>query len=134
MGETGQPWQVQAGGGRSVPGDGTAIELPSGQSVTLVETIWNTPGPQGLATRFRFLAPEINPETGSVDFLAAADDIAWLCQNFALSRVTDEGPIPSQIIISLEDRPVPFGEADPDAVQYFEAFRVENGACIWEVF
>jgi hypothetical protein len=80
-----------------VPGDGTAIELPSGQSVTLVETIWNTPGPQGLATRFRFLAPEINPETGSVDFLAAADDIAWLCQNFALSRVTDEGPIPSQI-------------------------------------
>jgi hypothetical protein len=48
--------------------------------------------------------------------------------------VTDEGPIPSQIIISLEDRPVPFGEADPEAVQYFEAFRVENGACIWEVF
>ena len=37
MGETGQPWQVQAGGGRSVPGDGTAIELPSGQSVTLVD-------------------------------------------------------------------------------------------------
>ena len=81
-----------------------------------------------------FLAPEINLETGSVDFLAAADDIAWLCQNFALSHVTDEGPMPSQIIISLEDRPVPFGEADPDAVQYFEAFRVENGACIWEVF
>jgi hypothetical protein len=134
VGETGQPWQVQAGGGRSVPGDGTAIELPSGQSVTLVETIWNTPGPQGLVTRFRFLAPEINPETGSVDFETAAGDIEWLCQNFALPRVTDEGPMPSQIIISMEDRPVPFGEADPEAVQYFEAFRVENGACIWEVF
>lgn len=134
MGDQGQAWRVQAGGGHSVPGEDLAIELPSGQMVTLVETIWNTPGPQGLATRFRFLAPEINLETGSVDFMAAADDIAWLCQNYALPRVTDAGPMPGQIIISMEDRAVPFGEADPDAVQYFEAFRVENGACIWEVF
>ena len=81
-----------------------------------------------------WVRPEINPETGSVDFLAAADDIAWLCQNFALSRVTDEGPIPSQIIISLEDRPVPFGEAAPDATQFFEAFALQDGTCIWEMF
>ena len=134
MGGQEQAWQVQAGGGHFVPGEDITIELPSGQLVKLVETIWNTPGPQGLATRFRFLAPEINHASGSVDFQAAAEDIAWLCQNYALSRVTDAGPMPGQIIISLEDRPVPFGEADPEAVQYFEAFRVENGVCIWEVF
>lgn len=134
MGDAEQLWQVQAGGGQAVPGEDLGIELPSGQVVTLLETIWNTQGPQGLVTRFRFLAPEINPDTGSVGFEAAAGDIEWLCQNFALARVSDAGPMPSQIIISMEDRLVPFGEADPEAVQFFEAFRVENGACIWEVF
>lgn len=134
MGDQGQMWQAQAGGAQSVPGDGAAVALPSGQVVTLAETIWNAPGPTGLVTRFRFLAPEINPETGSVDFPAAADDIAWLCQNYALERVTDFGPLPSQIIVSLEDRVVPFGESDPDATQFFEAYSIENGACIWEMF
>ena len=44
------------------------------------------------------------------------------------------GPQPSQIVISLSDRAVPFGEADPEATQFFEAYRVEGGACIWEMF
>lgn len=134
MGDHGQMWQAEVAGGQSVPGDAAAILLPSGQTVTLVETIWNAPGPQGLVTRFRFLAPEINPETGSVDFMAAADDIAWLCQNFALERVVQTGPLPSQVIVSLADRELPFGETVPEATQYFEAFRIENGSCIWEVF
>ncbi len=134
MGDQGQSWQAETGGGRSVPGDGFALALPSGQTVTLVETIWNTPGPDGLVTRFRFLAPAINPQTGTVGFDAAVQDIAWICQNFALARVSEFGPLPSQIIVSLEDRPVPFGEANPEATQFFEAFRIEDGACIWEVF
>lgn len=138
MGEWGQDqaaaWRAQSDGGRHVPGDDAPIVLPSGQTVTLIETIWNTPGPQGLVTRFRFLAPDINGQTGAVDFAAAADDIAWLCQNFALDRVVQTGPLPSQVIVSLEDREVPFGEPAPDATQYFEAFRIENGSCIWEIF
>jgi hypothetical protein len=134
MGDHGQIWRTEAAGGQSVPGDAAAIVLPSGQTVTLVETIWNTSGPEGLVTRFRFLAPEINPETGSVDFTAAADDIAWLCQNFALERVVQTGPLPSQVIVSLADRDLPFGETVPEATQYFEAFRIEDGTCIWEVF
>lgn len=134
MGDQGQIWQVQTGEGRIVPGDGLTLALPSGQSVTLVETIWNTTGPMGLVTRFRFLAPEINPASGSVSFEVAAEDIAWICQDFALKQVMDAGKAPSQIVISLEDRLVSFGEADPEATQFFEAFRIENDACIWEVF
>ncbi|NEY91455.1 DUF6497 family protein [Tabrizicola oligotrophica] len=134
MGDQGQIWQVQSGGGQTVPGDGLAVSLPSGQTVTLVESIWNAPGPMGLVTRFRFLAPEINPATGSVGFDLAAQDIAWLCQNYALERVMTNGPLPAQVIVSLEDRPVAFGEADPEATQFFEAFRIEDGSCIWEVF
>ena len=45
-----------------------------------------------------------------------------LCQNFALPRISDIGPQPSQIVSSLSDRPVPFGEAAPDATQFFEAY------------
>lgn len=134
MGDPGQIWQAEAGDGRSVPGDGLTLPLPSGQVVTLVETIWNTQGPMGLVTRFRFVAPEINPDTGSVGFDVAAQDIAWICQNFALEKVAEFGPLPSQIIVSLEDREVPFGEADPEATQFFEAYRIENGSCIWEAF
>lgn len=134
MGDQGQIWRAEAEEARSVPGDGLTLDLPSGQSVTLIETIWNTMGPDGLVTRFRFLAPAINSTEGTVGLDAAAEDIAWLCQNFALQRATEFGPLPSQIIVSLEDRPIPFGEADPEATQFFEAFRIENGACIWEVF
>ena len=134
MGGNGQIWQAEAADGRSVPGEGLALTLPSGQVVTLIETVFNTMGPMGLVTRFRFLAPAINPTSGTVSFETAAEDIAWTCQNFALQRVTDFGPLPSQIIISMEDREVVFGEPDPEATQFFEAFRIENGACIWEVF
>lgn len=138
MGDLGQILQVQAAGGQVSPGDDTGIALPSGQVVTLLETIWNAPGPQGIVTRFRFLAPSINSETALeaavVEFEAAAADIAWLCQNYALDRVVQAGPMPAQVIVSLSDRAVPFGETAPEVVQYFEAFRIENGVCIWEVF
>lgn len=134
MGDQGQAGQAQAGGGQSTSGDAMLIALPSGQSVSLIEAIMNSPGPNGMVARFRFLAPQINPENGTVDLETASSDIAWLCQNYALARVAELGPTPSQIIVSLEDRAVPFGESDPEAVQFFEAFRVENGSCIWEVF
>jgi Family of unknown function (DUF6497) len=128
---------VQDAGGQVIPGDDQGISLPSGQVVTLIETIWNAPGPDGLVSRFRFLAPAINPattaETGPVEFENAAKDIAWLCENFALQQVAKMGPAPAQVVVSMSDRLVPFGETDPEAVQFFEAFRIENGTCIWEM-
>lgn len=134
MGDQPQIWQVQADSGHSTSGEGEVITLPSGQAVTLKEAIWNVPGPVGLVTRFRFLAPQIDPKTGNVDPETAATDMAWICQNFALDRVVQAGALPVQIIVSLSDRDLPFGETAPEATQFFEAFRVENGSCIWEVF
>jgi len=110
------------------------VELPSGQIVTLLDVIWNEPGPEGLTTRFRFLAPEIAAEGGSVDFDTAVEDMAHLCQTYALPRVADNVPVPQQIIITLSDRPVIFGEAAPEATQFFEAYRIEDGLCIWEIY
>lgn len=110
------------------------IVVPSGQEVMLLEVITNVPGPEGLTARFRFLAPGIAREGGSVDAETAALDMDALCKDFALPRISNLGPVPRQVIISLSDRDVPFGEARPDATQFFNAYSIEDGQCIWEMF
>jgi hypothetical protein len=117
-----------------IPVEDTAfVDVPSGQPVTLIDTVLNEPGPAGVTIRYRFLAPEIAPGA-SISFETAVIDIAALCDSYALPRLTDTDPAPDQIIISLSDRVVPFGQTDPEATQYFEAYRIENGTCVWELF
>jgi hypothetical protein len=125
---------VATEGGQAIPGEGLQVAVPSGQTVTLQEVLWNVPGPDGMAARFRFLAPGIARDGGTVPFEAASEDMAWLCQNFAVPRISTLGPAPVQIIISLSDRDVPFGQPDEEATQFFEAYRLEDGQCIWEAF
>lgn len=110
------------------------ITLPSGLQVSFLDMVQNAPGPDGTALRFRFLAPAIARDGGTVDFEMAAPDMAHLCQTFALPQLADIDPKPDQIIISLSDIEVPFGEAVPEATQFFEAYRVEGDTCIWEAF
>ncbi|WP_395539435.1 DUF6497 family protein [Neotabrizicola sp. sgz301269] len=109
---------------------GEAVAVPSGRAVTLLDVIMNAPGVEGAAARFRFIVPDL--KAGEAD--AWADDMLALCQDYALPRVRDNVPAPSQIIISLSDRAVPFGEAAPEAVQFFEAYAPKGDACIWEMF
>jgi hypothetical protein len=112
---------------------GEVITLSVGLRVTLIDVIHDAPGPEGLTTRFRFLAPDI-AGAGSTDTDAITAAMEELCQTYALPRIPATGPQPAQIVISLSDRVVPFGEAAPDAVQLFEAFRIEDGTCIWEIY
>lgn len=114
--------------------DGSEIALPSGQTVTWIDTINDAPGPDGLAVRFRFLAPAISRKGGTVTAEQAQADMQVLCDTFALPRIPNTGPQPAQIIISLSDRPTEFGVPDPEATQYFESYGIADGACIWEVF
>lgn len=117
-----------------VAGTDAVIPVPSGQPVTLQDVIWNAPGPEGLVLRFRFLAPQIAREGGTVPMETALQDMQALCEGYALPRVAEFGPQPTQIIISLSDVAVPFGEAAPDATQYFEAYSIQDGTCIWEIY
>jgi hypothetical protein len=110
------------------------IEVPSGQEITFYDVVHDAPGPDGLTYRFRFLAPGIARDAGAVTADMAFDDMQALCETFALPRMAKPGPAPGQIIISLSDRPVVFGVQDPDATQFFEAFRPEGDQCIWEGF
>ncbi|PZR01074.1 MAG: acetolactate synthase [Cereibacter sphaeroides] len=115
-------------------GSDEKIAVPSGQVLTLQDVVWNAPGPAGLTMRFRFVAPGIAEEGGTVDFDTAATDMAWLCQNFALPRISNTGPRPEQIIISLADRALEFGQAAPEATQFFSAYSLVDGVCVEEPF
>jgi len=110
------------------------IAVPSGQLVTLQDVIANAPGPAGLAIRFRFVAPAIARDSGSIDNDTALGDMLELCQSYALPRVLGNTPMPDQIIISLSDRPVKFGVPTPEATQFFEAYSIDGQSCIWEGF
>lgn len=110
--------------------DGPTVEVPSGRTLSLIDVITNAPGPAGAAARFRFLAPDLTSE----DVEAAAADMQVVCDSFALPRTEGMVPAPQQIIVTFMSDAVPFGEAAPDVVQFFESFRIENGACVWEVF
>ena len=107
------------------------VMLPSGLETRLQEMLWDRPG-SGLVYRFRFVAEEFAPE--GADFDVLQEDLAFLCNEFALPKVSNVGPVPGQIIISLADRDSEFGVFDPEVSQVFEAYSVDDGACVWEVF
>ncbi|HSF64694.1 MAG TPA: DUF6497 family protein [Paracoccaceae bacterium] len=115
----------------AAPAPDAPIPVPSGQEVRLLDVIRDQPGPGGLTYRFRFVAPAI---AQSVDFETAAADMEHLCRTYALPRLSQIGPVPAQVIVSLADRPVAFGEAAPEVTQFFEAYRIEDNDCIWEAF
>lgn len=110
------------------PAAGEAVAVPSGRTVQVLDVITNAPGAEGATARFRFVVPGLSRED---DW---AEDMQALCDQYALPRTEAMVPQPQQIIIALADRAVPFGQAAPDAVQFFEGYRVQDHSCIWEVF
>ncbi len=107
------------------------VLLPSGIEAHLQEMLWDRPG-SGLVYRFRFVAPAFS--TDDADFDIVQSDLAHLCNQYALPKLSNVGPMPGQVIISLADRESEFGIYDPDVAQIFEAYRIEDGVCIWEAF
>lgn len=113
---------------------GDNLTLPSGQKVSLMEALSNVPGTDGLAIRYRFLAPQIARDGGTIDADTAEADMDWLCNTYALPRLPKNGPQPAEIIISMSDMNVPFGEDHPEATQFFNSYSVVDGTCQWEMF
>jgi hypothetical protein len=105
----------------------TGIALPSGRIVTFHDVIEAED-----TLRYRFLEPDLAMVKDFVPYASLEADMHFLCETYALDLI--EGGMPSQIFISISDRPVEFGTQDPDAAQVFEAYRPEDGTCIWEGF
>jgi hypothetical protein len=109
-----------------------ALRLPSGLEARFHEVLTDRPEGGGLIYRFRYVAGAFDGGAGQLATLD--DDLIWLCESHALPRISNIGPQPGQVVISLADRESVFGVYDPEVTQVFEAFRPEGGACIWEMF
>ncbi|NSX56528.1 DUF6497 family protein [Parasulfitobacter algicola] len=108
------------------------VALPSGQTVTLQDMlIEDTAEP---VARFRYIAPAISRQTGYLNYADVEADFQVLCRDHALQLLADQGIRPAQVIVSLSDRPVAFGVTLPEATQFFEAFRIEDQSCVWDMF
>ncbi|MDA7425883.1 DUF6497 family protein [Thalassococcus lentus] len=107
------------------------MDVPSGLDVQFHDMIHNEMG-DGLTYRFRFVAPDIGKP--GHDFMSVNTDMEFLCTEYALPRVSNIGPQPSRIVVTFMQEPVEFGVANPEVVQFFESYSIENDLCIWEVF
>ena len=108
-----------------------AIDVPSGQPVDLQEVLVEDMGSETWV-RFRFVAPDIAREGGSVGFKTATSDMAFLCEGLALKYLAEYALTAQVVVISLADRETEFGTASPDVTQFFESYRVSDNTCIWE--
>lgn len=118
------------------------VTVPSGQQVLLSEVLLDD-SPGALWARFRFVVPGISRQApegadagveAGADFQRSAADMDYLCDSLALDYLAQHALSPSMVVISFSDRPVEFGTPDPDATQFFEAYRPGEGRCIWEAF
>ena len=85
----------------------------------------------GLA-RFRLSVPGLAAE--GVGYETVAGDFLWLCEDLALPALAANDWQPVEVVIALSDREVEFGATDPEAVQFFEGFRIAGGACVPQAF
>lgn len=104
--------------------------MPSGRAVSPFEYLADEDS-QGAVLRARYHVPALTGEE-EVDGIFA--DMAHLCETDALARRGAMDAAPGRIVVSLSAAPLAFGETAPDVVQYFEAYRVEDGRCVWELF
>ena len=114
------------------------VAVPSGQQVVLSEVLLDD-SPGALWARFRFVAPGISrglagSDGSGVDFQQSAADMEHLCGALALDYLRQHDLTPSMVVISFSDRPVEFALPDPEATQFFEAYRPSGDRCIWEAF
>ena len=107
------------------------LPVPSGQPVELSNVLLDE-NPGELWLRFRFVAPKIGSTAGRITYDVAVIDMEHLCRTLAVPYVKKHALRPARVVISFSDRPVVFGTSEPDATQFFEAYRLEQSMCIWE--
>lgn len=123
--------------GGALSGAATAGDLeespvvPSGNQLTLQEVIFETRQDNSRVARYRYVMPAI---AQGIAFKDVESDFAVLCDGFIVKALREKSKTVDQVIVSLSDRETEFGVTSAQAIQYFEAFRLENDTCIWEAF
>lgn len=105
--------------------------VPSGILLTLQEVLVEPgEGGSGGLARFRYVAAEI----AGMGFADVEPDFPVLCTDIVLPWALEQAQPVARVVISMASEPVEFGATAPDVIQFFEVFRLEPTACIWEGF
>jgi hypothetical protein len=115
---------LSAGGVAAQP-----VPVPSGLGVERLEVIWDEDLSIG---RFRFLAGAI--AAPGFDTRTLPEDLAYLCRTIALPETRATRPDWDEVVVSVSSAAIPFGVADPEVTQSFEAYRLDGEDCIWTPF
>lgn len=121
-----RPAPTETGSG-ALKGAGQKFPVPSGLDVTVWDRIEDDDG----VIRYRFLAPGIAEGSRGED---APEDMQVLCDTYVLENLPNPAHPPTQVIVTMMEKPIELGESRPDVVQFFEAFTFEDGKCVWEIF
>lgn len=108
-----------------------AISTPSGLAVIVQEFLTETDGPV-MRLRARFVAPSMTAETPAPEIVLS--DMDHLCNTVAIPYLRDAADQPDEIVVSVSAEALEFGTLAPEIPQYFEAYSIQDGTCIWELY
>ena len=107
------------------------ISVPSGAEIALYDVILEA---DAQIARFRFVMPDIAVAGGHKAFADVVGDLQYVCDSVIVPALHGNGWSGGEVVVSVSDRPVDFGVYDPEVTQFFQPFRMEADACIWEDF
>ena len=114
-------------GATTAAGQEAAPTVPSGISLVLQEVRVDQVAGKDVV-RFRYVAPQLE----KIGFATIEADFGALCTTQVLPWLAGQGRAVTQAVVSIASAPVEFGVAAPEVTQFFEAYRLDDGACIWE--
>ncbi len=115
----------------AAPAAAQQIVVPSGLDISLQEVILEA---DTQTARFRFVVPAISAEFGGKAFGDVVGDLEFVCNSVVVPALLKNGWAEGEVVISVSDQPVDFGFYDAQVTQFFQPFRLQGGACIWEDF
>ncbi|WP_319826243.1 DUF6497 family protein [Thalassovita sp.] len=124
-------WGCLLANAATAVGQEEAPAVPSGLAFSLQEYFIDMQ-PDGVRlARFRFVSADL---VNGIAFAQVEHDFPVLCAEYALPALVAAQEQVSQVVVSMASEAVEFGASDPSVTQFFEAFRIESGLCIWEGF
>ena len=115
----------------ATPAVAQQISVPSGTEIALYDVILE---PDVHVARFRFLVPAMAPDAGNITFADLIDDLQFVCDSVIVPALQGNGWVSGDVVVSVSDVPAQFGAYQPEVTQFFQPFRMEADACIWEDF
>ena len=107
--------------------DGTHV-LPSGRQAQLCEILTET---QPATSEDWLVVRMVVQDLPVADAAVGHGDHDWVCARLGVPQSVD-GTV--RIVVQLMEEPFPRGEPVPGITQSIEAYSIQNGACMWELF